>query len=147
MIYSKKSSKKEITQKSYDTKNLQQYFFNCIQSEVFELQPFFLASQDALEVMYVSQSVTQSADRDFTDLTLVSDDTNCFTWFTCFTWFNCFTCFTRFTWFTYFTLFTCFTWFACFTWFTCFMKIVKEIKNDQKSENCSKKWKLSKKWK
>ena len=32
----------------------------------------FLASQDALEVMYVSQS----ADRDSTDVTLVSEDTN-----------------------------------------------------------------------
>ena len=39
----------------------------------------FLASQDALEVMYVSDSVSQSAEKDFTDVTLVSDDTNCFT--------------------------------------------------------------------
>ena len=37
--------------------------------------PLFLATQDALDVMYVSQSVTQSADRDFTVVTLVSDDT------------------------------------------------------------------------
>ena len=35
---------------------------------------YFLASQDALEVMYVSESVSESADRDFTDVTLVSDD-------------------------------------------------------------------------
>ena len=46
----------------------------------------FLASQDAQEVMYVSESVSQSVsesgtDRDFTDVTLVSDDTNYFTWF------------------------------------------------------------------
>ena len=33
----------------------------------------FLASQDALEVMYVSQSVSEGTDRDFTDVTLVSD--------------------------------------------------------------------------
>ena len=43
----------------------------------------FLASQDALEVMYVSQWVSQSVsegtDRDFSDVTLVSDDTNYFT--------------------------------------------------------------------
>ena len=58
---------------------------------------YFLASQDAQEVMYVSQWVSQSrTDRDFTDVTLVSDDTNYFTWFTCFTWFNCFTWFTCF---------------------------------------------------
>ena len=43
---------------------------------------YFLASQDAQEVMYVSQWVSQSrTDRDFTDVTLVSDDTNYFTWF------------------------------------------------------------------
>ena len=30
--------------------------------------------------MYVSQWLTDSADRDFTDVTLVSDDTNYFTW-------------------------------------------------------------------
>ena len=36
----------------------------------------FLASQGALEVMYVSQSLSQSADRDSTDVTLVSEDTN-----------------------------------------------------------------------
>ena len=35
----------------------------------------FLASQDALEVMYVSQSVSEGTDRDFTDVTLVSEDT------------------------------------------------------------------------
>ena len=39
----------------------------------------FLASEDALEVMYVSewvsQSVNEGTDTDFTDVTLVSDDT------------------------------------------------------------------------
>ena len=35
----------------------------------------FLASQSALEVMLVSQSVSKGADRDFTDVTLVSEDT------------------------------------------------------------------------
>ena len=35
----------------------------------------FLASQDALEVMLVSQSVSKGTDRDFTDVTLVSEDT------------------------------------------------------------------------
>ena len=35
----------------------------------------FLASQDALEVMWVSQSVTHSWLADLTDVTLVSDDT------------------------------------------------------------------------
>ena len=35
----------------------------------------FLASQGALEVMYVSEWVSESADRDFTDVTLVSEDT------------------------------------------------------------------------
>ena len=38
-----------------------------------------LASHDALEVMYVSESVSGSADRDLTDVTLVSDDINCST--------------------------------------------------------------------
>ena len=35
---------------------------------------FFLASQDALEVMYVSQWVSQPTDRDFTDVTLEEDE-------------------------------------------------------------------------
>ena len=43
----------------------------------------FLASQEALEVMNVSESVSESVsegtNKDFTDVTLVSDDTNCFT--------------------------------------------------------------------
>ena len=40
--------------------------------------PVFLASQD---VMYVSESANDGTDRDFTDVTLVNDDTNCFTCF------------------------------------------------------------------
>ena len=39
------------------------------------LKNLFLASQDALEVMYVSESVSEGTDRDFTDVTLVSEDT------------------------------------------------------------------------
>ena len=43
---------------------------------IFVLLFLFLATQDAQEVMYVIQSVSGSrTDRDFTDVTLVSDDT------------------------------------------------------------------------
>ena len=48
------------------------------ESQYFAQRSIFLASQDALEVMYVSESVSQSVDVsiDLTDVTLVSDDTN-----------------------------------------------------------------------
>ena len=41
------------------------------------MQNVFLASQDALEVMFVTYSLTHllSVGTDFTDVTLVSDDT------------------------------------------------------------------------